>query len=105
MQQHGDRFRWRVLRWWLAEEGPASSHRASPRAIREQAEVANTHEATRHDVQQKTSQEFVGVECHDLHAIMIRIILPAEPDVTVTVIDQPIIRQGDTVGVATEIAE
>ena len=45
MQEHGDRFRPGVLGRWLPEEVPASRQCASPRAIREQAEVAKTPEA------------------------------------------------------------
>jgi hypothetical protein len=36
---------------------------------------------------------------------VISVVFPTEPDVTVTVIDQPVIREGDTVCVATEIVE
>ena len=85
-----------------------SRHRVnvvSTRAIREQAEVANAHEAARHDVQQKASQEFVGLERHDLHAVVVGVVLPAEPDAAVAVIDEPIIRERDAVGVATEVGE
>ena len=94
-----------LLGWWLAEQCPAPRQRASPRAIREQTEVANAHEAARHDVQQKASQEFVDLERHDLHAVVVGIVLPAEPDAAVAMIDEPIIRQRDAVGVSTEVVE
>ena len=71
LQQHGDRFRLCGRRRWLAEEGPAPSQGTLTRAIGEQTKVANTHEATRHDVQEKASQEFVSLECQDLHAVML----------------------------------
>ena len=85
-----------------------SRHRVnvrSTRAIGEQAEVANAHEAARHHVQEKASQEFVGLERHDLHAVVVGVVLPAKPDAAVAVIDEPIIRQRDAVGVATEVVE
>ena len=76
---------------WLRSV-PASRHGASPGAIGQQAEVANAHEAARHHVQQKTSQEFVDVERHDLPAVVVGVVLPVEADATVVVIDEPIIR-------------
>ena len=84
---------------------PAPRQRASTRAIGEQAEVANAHEAARHDVEQKASQEFVGLERQDLHAVVVGVVLPAEPDAAVVVIDEPIIRERDAVGVPPEVVE
>ena len=89
----------------MAEKGPALCQRASPRAIREQAEVANAHEAARHHVQEKASQEFVGLEHHDLHAIVVGVVLPAKLDAAVAVIDEAIIRQCYAVSVATEVRQ
>ena len=90
---------------WLTEQGPAPRQRRSTRAIREQAEVANAHEAARHDVQEKASQEFVGLERHDLHAVVVGVVLPPKPDAAVTVLDEPIIRQRDAVRVPPEVVE
>ena len=84
---------------------PAPSQRRSTRAIGEQTEVANAHEAARHHVQKKASQEFVALKRQDLHAVVVGVVFPAESDVAVTVLDEPIIRQGDTMRVATQIAE
>ena len=46
-----------------------------------------------------------AVERHHLHAVVVRVVLPAKPDAAVAVIDEPIIRQRDAVGVPTEIVE
>ena len=89
----------------LTKEVTAPSQRASTRAIREQAEVANAHEAARHHVQEKASQEFVRLERQDLHPVVVGVVLPAEPDSAVAVIDEPIVRQRDAVGVPTEVVE
>lgn len=105
LQQDGDRFRLCVLRWWLAEERTAPCQRGSTRAIREQAEVANAHKAARHDVEQKASQEFVGLQRQDLYAVMVSVILSAELDAAVAMIDEPIIRERDAVGVPTQVVE
>ena len=52
--------------------------------------MANPHETSRQDVEEKTSEEFVRLERHDLHAVVIGIVPPPESDATVTVI-----RRGD----------
>ena len=50
----------------MAEQIAALPHEAAPRAIGEQAEVADAHEAARHDVEEKSSEECVDVEGHHL---------------------------------------
>jgi hypothetical protein len=105
MQQHSDRFRLCVRRRGLAEEGTAPYQRASTCAIREQTKAANAHEAARHDVQEKASEEFVGLERHDRHAVVVGMVLPVKPDTAVAVINEPIVRQRDAVGVPPEIVE
>ena len=67
--------------------------------------MPNAHEAARHDVEEKASKEFVGVQRHDLHAVVIGIVLPPKPDTTVAEIHEPIIREGDAVGIASEVGE
>ena len=91
--------------WWLAEQVPALRQRASTRAIREETEVANAHETAGHDVEEKASEEFVRVERHDLHAVVIGVVPPPESDTAVAVIDEPIIRQRDTMRVPPEVVE
>ena len=56
-------------------------------------------------MQQKPAEEFVDLERHDLHAVVVGIVLPPKPDAAVAVIDEPIIRERDAVGVPTEVAE
>ena len=105
MQQYGDRFRPCVLGRWLAEEVTTPSQRTATRPIREQAEMANAHEAARYHVKQKAPQEFVGGERHDFSAVVVRVVLPAKPDTALAMIDEPIIRQGDAVGVPPQVGE
>ena len=83
----------------------APRQRPSTRAIREQAKVPNAHEAARHHVQEKAAQEFVGLERHDLYAVVVGVVLPAETDTAVAVIDEPIIGQRDAVRVSPEVVE
>lgn len=67
--------------------------------------MANAHESTRHHMEEKPSEEFGGRERHDLHTVVVGVVPPAKPDEAVAVIDEPIIRQRDAVGVSTEIVE
>ena len=67
--------------------------------------MANAHEAVRYRVQEKAWQEFVGLEREDLHAVVVGVVLPAEPNAAVAVIDEPIIGQRHAVGVPAEIVE
>jgi hypothetical protein len=96
MHEDDDRFRRGVVGWGLPQQGPAPRQRPATHAIGEETEVANAHEAARHHVQEKASQEFVSVERHHLHAVVVRVVLPTELDAAVTVIDQPIIRERAT---------
>ena len=41
----------------------------------------------------------------DLYAVVVGVVFPAKPDVAVAVLDEPIIRQGDSMRVAPEIVE
>ena len=67
--------------------------------------MTNAHEAARHDVEEKASEEFVRLERHDFHAVVIGIVLPAKSDVAVAVIDEPIIGEGDAMRVPPEVVE
>ena len=44
-------------------------------------------------------------ERHDLHAVVVGVVLPAEADAAVAVIDEPIIRERDAVRVPPEVVE
>ena len=44
-------------------------------------------------------------ERQDLHAVVVSVVFPTKPDAAVAVIDEPIIRQGDTMRVAPEVVE
>jgi len=46
--------------------------------IGEEAEIADTNEALRQDVQQIAAQELVGLEVHDLVAVPVAIVLVRE---------------------------
>ena len=56
-------------------------------------------------MEEKPSQEFVDLERHHLLTIVVRVVLPPRPDTAVAMIDEPIIREGDAVGIASEVGE
>jgi hypothetical protein len=105
LEQLGHGLGWCLLERRLVQQVPASSQGVLPRAIRQQPEMSDAHEAVRDDVQQKPSEEFVGLEGHDFGTIVIRIVPPPEADATVAVIDEPIIRERDAVGVSPKVLE
>jgi len=76
----------------LAEEAAALRQRAATRAIGEQTKVPNAHKSSRHDVQEKPPQEFVGLQRQDFHAVVVGVVLPPEPDRTVAERDEAIVR-------------
>ena len=67
--------------------------------------MADAHEAARHDVEEQPPQEFINVQRHHLLTVVIRVVLPPKPDAAVALIDQPIIGEGDAVGIASEVGE
>ena len=69
MHERGDGFDLGIGWRWLAEQVTTVRQRASPRAIGKKTEVTNG--AARCDVEEKTSEEFVRLERHDLHAVVI----------------------------------
>lgn len=105
MHEHAGGFDLSLGWWWLAEQVTTLGQRASTRAVREETEVANPHETSRHDVEEKTSEEFGRLERHDLHAVVIGIVPPPESDTAVAVIHEAIIRERDTMRVPPEVVE
>ena len=76
---------------------------AAPR--REQAEVADADEAFREDVQEEAPEEFVDVERQRAHLAPVPIVLPPKRDGVVGDGDEPVIGDGDAVGVAREVVQ
>ena len=70
------------------QELPAQNKILSPIAIGEEAVIANTLESVRKDVKQEPADEFGSVKRHELLAVAIAIILPAELDLAIINIEQ-----------------
>ena len=67
--------------------------------------MANPNEAVGQEVQQKPTQEGVGVEGGHAGDVAVGAVFPAEGHVAVVEGDQPIVGDGDAMGVAGEICE
>jgi len=62
----------------LGEEGAAPRELGAARPVRQEAEMADADKPARHDVEEEATDEFLGGERHDLHAVGVGVILPAE---------------------------
>ena len=71
----------------------------------EEAEVADADEALRQDVQEKASEKFVDVERERADLTPVAIVLPPKRDGVVGDGDEPVIRDGDAVGVSREVVQ
>jgi hypothetical protein len=73
--------------------------------IAEEAGVPNAHEAPRQDVEQEPPEKLVAGERHHLHAVVVRIVFPAEAYDAVDNIDETGIGDGDAMGVARQVRQ
>ncbi len=89
----------------LGEEGAAPRELGATRPVRQEAEMADADKPARHDVEEEATDEFLDVERHDLHAVTIGVVLPAEAHDAVGVADEPLVGDGHAVRVATEVLQ
>ena len=62
-------------------------------------------EVVRQGVEQKPADELVGAEGHDLRLAVVPIVFPTEGDLVVGQVDEPGVRDGNAMRVATEISQ
>jgi hypothetical protein len=67
--------------------------------------VADTHESPGQDVDEKSPQKLISRDGHDLLLTAVGVVLPAKRDSSFAKSDEPMVGDGDTVGVAGEIVE
>ena len=87
------------------EQGARQGQQLFAEAVRQQAVVADAHEAFWQHVQEEAAQELYRVEGHDTLLAAVRIVPPAEADVLSVESGEAVIADGHAVGVAAEIAE
>ena len=74
-------------------------------AVGQQAVVADAHEAFGQHVEEEAAQKLGCLELHDASPAAMGVILPAEVDELAVEADQAVVRDGDAMGVAAEIAQ
>src|SRR5712691_6052596 len=87
------------------EQGAASRELGPARAIGEEAKVSNADEAARDDVEEKATNELLGLEGHHFHAVVVRGVLPAKSYEAVSVTEEAVVGDRHPVRVATEVLE
>jgi len=75
------------------------------RSVGQETEVTDAHEAVGQDVEQKATDEFVGVERDDLFLIPLFSIAIAQEDFSVFDLQNPLIGERHAEGVAAEVIE
>ena len=88
-----------------AEQAAAGGEAGCPVAIGQQAVAADVLEAVGQHVQQEAADEFVSLEGHGLRCVGVFIVFPPEGDVAVVEADQPVVRNGDAMGIAAQVVE
>lgn len=73
--------------------------------VGEKAEVTDAHEAFGQQVQEKTAQELVHAQSHELLLVTLSRITPAKGNLAIGEGNQPMIGDGHAVRVATEIVQ
>src|SRR4051794_18303101 len=73
--------------------------------IAEETVMADAMKAVRQGVQQETPNELIGRQGHHLALVVMPVIAPTEADLIARHVDQPAVRDGDAVRIATEIGQ
>lgn len=87
------------------EQGAGQGHEPFSKTVRQQAVVADTHEAPGQDMQEEAAQELDGIEGHDTLDSAVPIIAPAEADFFTIEGGDAVVRYSHAVGVTAEISE
>jgi hypothetical protein len=92
--------------WLDLQEAAAERQLVGAVAVGEEAVMADTMESGRQNVQEKAAHELVGIERHQLLALVVMpVILPSEGNAVVLEGGQPAVCDGDAMGVAAEIGQ
>ena len=74
-------------------------------AVGEEAEVADAHEAAGKQVQEEAAQELIDGQSHQPLLVAVSGVSPTEGDVAIGQSHEPMIGDGDAMGVSAEIAQ
>ena len=87
----------------IAQQLAAERQLGFAMAVGKKSEVTDTLETGRQDVNEKTPDELSVVKGHDFERTLVPVILPLERDLAIIIGDQPVVGDGDAVGVAAQI--
>jgi hypothetical protein len=74
-------------------------------AAGKETEVANADEAARQDMKQETAEKLIGTKRHEAFSVAVSGVSEAERDLFAVEGDQPVIGDGNTMGISTEVSE
>jgi hypothetical protein len=74
-------------------------------SVGQQAEVPYPDKASRQDMEEEPADKLLGLEQHDLLAVMVRIISPEEGNLAVPDGEEAVIADGDSVGISTQVLQ
>jgi hypothetical protein len=74
-------------------------------AAGKETEVANTNEAARQDMKKETAEKLIGTKCHEAFPVVVSRVSEAERDLFAVEGDQPVIRDGNAMGISSEVSE
>ena len=100
--------RFRRPRWWhrrLTERGARVGEFGGLGPIGDDPVMADAHEARGQDVEQKAADEFGCIEREYFTGVAVGIVLVAESHLLVAHAHQPMVGNGDPMGVAAEVVE
>src|SRR5262249_25378280 len=89
----------------LAQQCPTATQGPRLVPVGEAAVMPETHEAAGSHMQQKTAEKFVGVARHGLDTNRLTTVTGGEADPPVTHVEEPMIGNGDAMGIAAEIVQ
>ena len=90
---------------WNGQESPAKRQVLCAEAVAEQPIVPDALQAAGEHMEQEAADELLGIMHHDLLAVMMPVILPVEGHLAVLGVNQPVVGDGDTMGIAAKILQ
>jgi len=91
--------------WRSAEQHATTFKHSTSSAVGKESEVTNAHQAAGQNMQQEAAQELRGGNCHNLLLAAVRIVSPAERDAIVFKGHEPVVGNGNAMGVSGQVVE
>jgi len=88
-----------------AEQSAAAFKRRTPSAVGEESEVSDANQAGGQDVKQEAAQELMSGNRHNLLLAAMGVVSPAEGDAIVLEGHEPMVGDGDAMGIAGQVVE